>query len=420
MRLAPELLDLVISFLEMSPGETDSHFRAVELDSSPLPQVIVATLGRIGLVCRDWLPSSRRLIFHTLRITKPNAYRFALLFRRPERLTFLPFIRRLIFTQGIADNRWMTTVLPKILPHLHSVLGLTLCATDGCRPAPRLYSPAISSITSLTLSDPSYMRGCNLERQIGLSEIVACVSSFPVPEQLRLRLNTNWGTDTIPIGDHNLPSSLKVLDVNLHSVEPFFSWIVANAAATAISTLAITFPSFGKKESDYVSSQLIASLGASLTSLTISLEDPQNTPDSHTFTGIDLLNTNTELRTLAVKGTLPQITLLFQNMRTYPPLETITLYVLRGGDRVALLKSSTTVGYVYDMRQGWSELDDIFAPLSLERLRIELPVLSAATWSGDSWIPVPIALRSGIAEGMPKCVAQRIVTTVSRTDVEDL
>ncbi|KAJ6580059.1 hypothetical protein DFH09DRAFT_1275777 [Mycena vulgaris] len=84
-----ELVDLIISSLlptTLEPRNEDVNY----LDGS-----LAVVVGKCALVCMDWVPSSRRALFYRIHIRQDSVYGLAKLFNRPQRLTFLRFIREL-------------------------------------------------------------------------------------------------------------------------------------------------------------------------------------------------------------------------------------------------------------------------------------------------------------------------------------
>lgn len=254
---AGELVDLIMSFLHPTPlicGNGEENF----LDRST-----AVTAGSCGLVCRAWVPSSRRILFYRVKISQDTAYRFATLLKRPNRLTFLPFIRELVFAHGIVEHRWMTTVLPKIVQHLPNaiyMLGYDIRfhrTPDNVLPCPKLLG-----ITHLNISD---MTAPNL------AEVVYCIASFPALQALKLWVY-EWSEIELPEDPPAPPDTLCSMDLNFPDIRPFLVW--THRKRIPISTLALFFPEPVTEEGELeYAAQYIDSLGTSLTSLSIGFDD---------------------------------------------------------------------------------------------------------------------------------------------------
>jgi hypothetical protein len=256
---AEELVDLIMSFLHPTPlkcGNGGKNF----LDRST-----AVAVGRCSLVCRAWVPSSRRILFYRVQILRETAYNFARLFTKPDRLTFLSFIREIVFKCDIVEHGWMFTVLPKIVQHLpRTVYLLSYNIRRRRGPESPLPCPTLRGITHLDISDIN-------EPQ--LADVVHCIASFPALQALKLWVY-NWGEMTLPECAPKPPETLRSLDLNFGHLRFFLDWM--HASRLPISRLALFSPDtlFANDEGEakYMS-RYIEGLGTSLTSLTLGFDE---------------------------------------------------------------------------------------------------------------------------------------------------
>ncbi|KAJ7662235.1 hypothetical protein DFH06DRAFT_1191871, partial [Mycena polygramma] len=281
-------------------------------ENSFLDRAAAVAVGRCALVCRAWVPSSRRVLFYRVHITQGAAHRFATLFRKPERLTFVPFIRELVFTDSLFHHHWMKTVLPKIVQHLSCPIYLLgyenrmPWGSDQRLPDP---SPKLRDITHLEIVEAL---------QLNFSEVLNCIASFPALQALKLWV-VNW--DEIPhmeSGAARPPDTLRTLDLNFTDLD------------AAISTLALFFPESdsnpqAQQEAGYALGY-IATLGTSLTSLSLGFDDTwADDPDTDIFLGIAFLRANTQLRTLSLQFDGDGVMSMLRAMYAPPTLECLTV-----------------------------------------------------------------------------------------------
>ncbi|KAJ7918185.1 hypothetical protein B0H13DRAFT_1993694 [Mycena leptocephala] len=227
------------------------------------------------LVCRAWVPSSRRILFYRVQILKETAYNFARLFTKPDRLTFLSFIREIVFKCDIVEHGWMFSVLPKIVQHLpRTVYLLSYNIRRRRGPESPLPCPPLRGITHLDISDIN-------EPQ--LADVVHCIASFPALQALKL-----W---------------LPVSRLALFSPDTMF----AN----------------DEGEAKYMS-QYIEGLGTSLTSLTLGFDETW-TGDINKFLEVAFLQANTALKALSIQCTCEKTISLLKTMHVPPSLKCLTV-----------------------------------------------------------------------------------------------
>ncbi|KAJ7741174.1 hypothetical protein DFH07DRAFT_59209 [Mycena maculata] len=257
-RVPAELVDLIISFLHPHPlrcGNGIGNF---------LDKAVARNVGLCGLVCRAWAPSSRRVLFYRVHVRQYTAHAFAKLFRKPQHLTFLPFIRELEFRNGIAENSWMNTVLPKITKHLHPSTLVLSAGSAHFDTLPRLH---LRTITRLEI----------VNFPLDSTDAIEFIASFPALEGLKVWLENEWRSTELPQATLRPAESLRCLDLKSTEMGSFLGWF--QGCRAAISTLRLCHPSSMRTtpESFRSTAEYIESLGPSLTSLTIKVdfEGPQ-------------------------------------------------------------------------------------------------------------------------------------------------
>ncbi|KAJ6589405.1 hypothetical protein B0H19DRAFT_236732 [Mycena capillaripes] len=81
-----------------------------------------------GLVCRTWLTLTRPILFQRISLRvgtrgRANAHAFAILFRRRDRATFLPFVKEI---EIVGQHLWTHSVLPRLVCYLPGFRTLRL------------------------------------------------------------------------------------------------------------------------------------------------------------------------------------------------------------------------------------------------------------------------------------------------------
>jgi uncharacterized protein (DUF1810 family) len=254
--LAAELVDSIISFLHPIP------LQRVHGIQNYLDKPAATHVAKCALVCRDWVPSSRRVLFYRVHVRQNTAYGFAKLFNRPQRLTFPSFIRELELRDGIAEHRWMKTVFPKIAKHLpSSIHTVLLTARYGSSPLQSLAIPSLRGITQFGLVG---------QWKLKLADTLECIASFPALEGLKLWLAHDWEDRTLPEPIPRPADTLMSLNFRILCPEPLFEWI--QESSVIISELHLYFPFAMQRAPIESTSQYIRSLGPSLTSLALTFD----------------------------------------------------------------------------------------------------------------------------------------------------
>ncbi|KAK7042155.1 hypothetical protein R3P38DRAFT_306835 [Favolaschia claudopus] len=301
---AAELVDLVLSFLLPNP------FRLPDGEENSIDRATAVTLGRCGLVCRAWVPHSRRLLFRHVRVILNKAHGFAKFLRKPSRLTFLPYIRALEFDGSIVEHPWMATVLPRLVPHLSATIR-HLVYNPPCQipstPIPCLH---LLGVTHLVVSDSN---------QPTLADVVSCVSNFPVLSSFFLWVRGGWGNNSLPAETKPPPRSLQSLSLKLSDPRHFLAWI--QTERLSISTLKI-FINASDSDGGFLdfdaTFRFISNLGGSLTSLTLGFDEAWNVDITKLADGF--LCSNPELHTLSLQANYEQAVMLLQRMHIPPTL----------------------------------------------------------------------------------------------------
>ncbi|KAK7042148.1 hypothetical protein R3P38DRAFT_2611211 [Favolaschia claudopus] len=312
--LPAELVDLILSFLHPTVLAR-SNGRQNYLDKSS-----AITLGRCGRVCRAWMRSSRRILFYRVHIRRSTAHGFAKLFRKPERLTFLPYMRELGFDFDIVEDRWMVSVLPKLVRHLPPTIHVLQysCATSS---RPILLPPfPLQSITHLVISGLG---------QLMFAGLVSCISSFPALSHLQLSARSITVMSVPPAS--RPPPTLRSLDLNFSNLRPFLAWL-ETGEGRRIATLKLFVPHHtgwghppppDELKLDYLP-PFIRHLGGSLTSLTLGFAEGWRGDVSDIATAC-FLKLNPKLHTLALQSTYEKTMTMFTGMHISPALYHLVL-----------------------------------------------------------------------------------------------
>ncbi|KAJ7453349.1 hypothetical protein B0H11DRAFT_2201060 [Mycena galericulata] len=403
--IAAELVDLIISFLHPVPlkrGNSDDNY---------LSHDAAANVGKCALVCRAWVPSSRRVLFYRIHVKRHTAHGFATLFRRPQRLTFLPFIRELEFRSGIPLDRWMNSVLPRITKHLPpsvNTIGLNFEFCWAPNPFPRNSFPRInlSTITNLEI-----LAAGASSLTLDLSSVVEFITSFPQLEGLRLWAR-RWHSTELPDTVQALrpAETLCCLDLNGPDMGCFLGWLHGNRVAVSTLRLSDTWNEMStasfKSAVDYIRSR-----GSSLTSLALTIDLWRPRIDFRESALDDFLDQNTRLQTLSICAKPIQTVAMLKKAQLSSSLESIMLAlkvtVDFGGEIVFLNRETLDAPLSLPP---WSEIDLILSPLpSLKKLEIAL------CEDGGTADAIPLRfdeISAGMLQLLPLCAARGIVTQV--------
>ncbi|KAJ7616222.1 hypothetical protein DFH06DRAFT_1239430 [Mycena polygramma] len=396
-RLPPELLDLVVSSFPLVPAPS-------YLPRTSSMQGVAATIGNCGLVCRDWLPSSRRVLFRRIRITPLNSSQLVKLVEEPELATFLDFVREMEFVDTgsnmVLGDNWFPTVFPQVMgivpsPSIFRCLrlrtfrfySLVLRQIDQC--------PPLRDITTLRLF---------LDNGPRLTDLATTIAFFPALEALHLSLHNDWADRTIPDADCKLPPTFHSLSLEWKYMAPFVAWM--RNSRPSISNLKISFDStvYREKESQLPAAEFISSLQGVLTSLTLRFCDTMPTQQ-----GVwdAFLKRNTNIRELFFRGSRAQAALLLQRLHKPAAL------MLRRMVMIFALEVERRALVDTNIDPDWCGLDALLAPLAIELLQM--------SFTPTQWHLQPDPHQSRydvdrvqgeIPERLPRCFARGIITVV--------
>ncbi|KAJ6567005.1 hypothetical protein B0H19DRAFT_1139114 [Mycena capillaripes] len=386
--LAAELLDLIISFLHSAPIERGHGA------NNYLTKFSARHIAKCALISRNWVPSSRRILFYRVHVKKNTAYGFAKLFRRPERLTFLTFIRELEFRDGIADSRWMTTVFPRFAKYLPPSIQTVILAGRPTYASDAVVFRSLSGVTHFELVGTWTLK---------ISDTLKCVTSFPVLEGLKIWLSQDWDNSTLPAPIVRPPKTLRSLNFRVLSPELLFEWMHGSDAV--ISDLHVYIPFMTSQASAESVARYIRSLGSSLVTLALTFNPQSQNATFNTVFAVDFLKSNTQLRAFYFQAGPNQTLSILRSAQFSPSVESITFVV----------QEKTPYWNPPRPLPSWSELDWICEPLrSVRRLEIAHLVFSEAD---------AIRYRAGLPEIcapmlvlFPLCVARGIVTQTVEVD----
>ncbi|KAJ7626026.1 hypothetical protein FB45DRAFT_922800 [Roridomyces roridus] len=387
--LAPELMDLILSHLHplsTTPGKSD-HV---------LDKEAAHNVGKCALLCKAWMPRSRRILFYRLSIRKGTAHRLARLFRKPERLTFLPFIRVLELCGGLVQDRWMVTVFPKISKYLPPSITTLLLRYDFYN------SSFVKAFPQLDVRGLTHLQIDGLKTP-DMGDVVQFVASLPVLLSLQLWPRSEDWSDTPlveSVASLRAPATMQHLDFTYSELTPFLEWI--QASDIPLSSLRIHHmamqsrwpqPSESIQAPEFQSAlRLIESLAPSLTSLSLTLDS------YYTAIPVDdsFLRSHTILKELSIHAASVQTEALFHT-RFPPSLESL---------RLKIPYYSRNAGWFGPLRlPAWSSLDSRLASAaSLRRLHIEHEGAVAE-------VPLEFdEICAGMEGILPLCAARGILT----------
>ncbi|KAJ7720088.1 hypothetical protein DFH07DRAFT_309430 [Mycena maculata] len=387
--VVPELVDLIFSFLHTLPlkyGSGEANF---------LVKSVASTLGKCALVCKAWVPSSRRILFYRVHVGQNNTDAFGELLGRPQLLTFLPFIREI----ELADGDWTNTELPKILarlpPSIHTLM-LILAPRMIMQSAP--CCPSLSLVTRLEIVD---------RWGLALSDVVQCIASFPTLVTLKLR-SRGWSSTALPEPTLDPPKTWRGLHLRTPDPNAFLSWM--QRASVDISTLRIYVPPPTLYPASFQSVvQYIERLGPLLKALDLIL-DHWNPKNEYGSLSSDFLRPNTRLQSLSIEALPAQVRSLLLSFYPIPSLESITVAVAEVDTEALHILPWLDTPPLRSSFPSWPELDRVLVPfISVRHLGI--------TYFGD-YSPHDAALfrlRVGeisahIREVLPLYAARGVVT----------
>jgi hypothetical protein len=390
-----ELVDIIVSFLPPIP------FICKKND---LDKIAAAHVGKCGLVCRAWVPSSRRVLFYRINVRLVTAYRFAKLFQRPQCITFLPFIRELEFRDSIAQHSWMATVLPKIVKHLpSSIRSLVFEGRWVGFAVGALVPPSLGGITHFELVGPWEVR---------LSDALKCIASFPMLEELKVWLSHSLDGAALPNPGVQPPETLRSLNLKGLATEPLLVWI--QESRVIISELHLSFPTSATSHAFMQAiTRYIGGLGPSLASLSLifGTRSTHNVPLHSMSLSLvaciavlirviafsdGFLKRNTRLHALYIEATPNQTLSLLKRTSLPPRLESLRIFFQTKPQTVPI----------------WLEVDRMLESiLSVRAVRLELAhfeVMAAAS--------VPMDRTSVISAMFPLCMTRGIM--IQNVEVE--
>ncbi|KAJ7841666.1 hypothetical protein B0H13DRAFT_2365577 [Mycena leptocephala] len=192
----------------------------------------------------------------------------------------------------------------------------------------------------------------SLAKPFPLREVLDCMASFLVLRALKLTLHS--------------------MDLHFPGLKPFLDWI--NNGGVPISMLALFFPHpAGYEDQLEHAAKYIASLGTSLTSLSVGFAQPwypEIYPPKrfmHRFLNIPFLATNTELQRLTITGACKETHRLLDRMHAPPSLRSLTMgvYPTKDNTYVQLALALDAVLLPLKAMQGldlvhveWKNIDD--------------------------------------------------------------
>ncbi|KAJ7626039.1 hypothetical protein FB45DRAFT_1030354 [Roridomyces roridus] len=294
--LAPELIDLILSHLH--PLSTTPSKSENVLDKEAAHNV-----GKCAGV-RKWA-----------------AHGLAKLFRTPQRLTFLPFIRVLDLCGGLAEDRWMLTVFPKISKHLPTSIITSLVLQYG-----NFLFFGLHSFPQFDLPGLTHLQigGHNMP---DLAAVVQFVASWPELVSLKLCPESeDWGKGTLPVAGSSAPATLRHLEFRCAQMGPVLEWI--QESHVPLSSVLIDDGHMLPANDQWTGTKtqtvagFLDSLGSSLTSLSLTFDwftIPIDVTDGK------FLSPHSLLKTLTIGATTGQIEPLLLKARLWPSLESITL-----------------------------------------------------------------------------------------------
>jgi hypothetical protein len=252
LRLPVEITDMIIDFLFH-----DTH-----------------TLAAMSLVCKAFLPSTRRHIFNTLTLRSDyppygKTARARLEEFGPISISLAPVVRRLNivmayeFDEIYPDeelNKWITAAMLSFVA-LRGVTCLSIQATSWVE-----MKPEVGLFGSFPHLLELSIEGGYFEDEV---DLVDSILQCPTIEQLSLR-DITIGTDSIVSGqsrDRNL-SNLQSFDISGcgFDLEPIINWFLSVDTTSFLHTLRITY--IDNRESESIG-QFLRALGPSLKHLVL-------------------------------------------------------------------------------------------------------------------------------------------------------
>ncbi|KAJ7625978.1 hypothetical protein FB45DRAFT_1060556 [Roridomyces roridus] len=214
--LAAELLDLILSYLcpyPLAPG----------LDSNCLDKETARNLATCALVCKAWLPGSRRILFYRLCIRKVTVHTFATFFKKrnpgpKERLTYLSHVRELEFRDASAEDPWVFTVFTKkIAQYLPAPCALVLRYN---------FPPSGELMPKLDLTALTHLKVLSRDCAPDIGATIRLIAGCPKLEALALRNDRDRSRDlTEALTALKPAATLRHLDLKDQNLAPFLQWM---------------------------------------------------------------------------------------------------------------------------------------------------------------------------------------------------
>ncbi|KAJ7452701.1 hypothetical protein B0H11DRAFT_282532 [Mycena galericulata] len=356
------------------------------------------TLATCSLVCKQWLPRSRHLLFSSLDLSadwnpEPNSVTEFIKIIDSPNSTVIPYIRTVV----LSKRSWGMTPVQKIL---------TVLARSGARPGflhinCPTYEPTHFPIFSVSLAHLTLY----LHNDMPMATLIDHICAFPLLESLYIGGSAQFFHGGLFPTARELPPKFHTLII----CDPVFAhWVLSlDPPPTQISTIVlrhIRLPDQWAAVNRYLGSPC----AAGIRSLTFQGCDTstQLPPDMHRMDDLQEL-----IIECSAPGSAPAATSLLHvlaALRAAPActaLETLDLFVV----------SPLALSIMHPESQ-WREADSLLADprlfLRLRRIRIRVRVRSAKHPESDFPVdyPMPGPLAALLEREMPGCTRRSILS----------